>query len=81
MLAMIRWTWDASTPDAEGAGVSDGEARALAAAAAWMREHAASSARAEPVRLDAVDLVYVPAGRALEAAREGDSVTWRPAAL
>jgi hypothetical protein len=77
---MIAWTWDSSAPDAGGCGVSDGEDGAMAAAAAWMREHAATVAHAEPVRLDAVELAYVPAGRPIVAARVGDSVTWRAAA-
>jgi hypothetical protein len=47
-----------------------------------MREHLAAAARAEPVRLDLVDLAYVPAGRAIEAARDSDNrITWHPAAL
>jgi hypothetical protein len=33
MRAMIRWTWDASAPGAQGRGVSDGEVEARAAAA------------------------------------------------
>ena len=75
---MIRWTWDSSAPGAEGCGVSDGEDEARAAAVAWMREHQATVARAEPVRLDAVELAYVPAGRAIMAARDGgDRITWR----
>jgi hypothetical protein len=78
---MIRWIWDSSAPDADGCGVSDGEVEARAAAAAWMREHQAIAARAEPVRLDAVELAYVPAGRAIEAATDGNLITWRPAAL
>jgi hypothetical protein len=81
MLAMIWWTWDSSAPGAQGCGVSDREGGAMAAAAAWMREHRATVARAAPVSLDAVELVYVPAGRGVEAVRVGDSVTWRPAAL
>ena len=78
---MIRWTWDSSVPGAEGCGVSDGEIEARDAAAEWMEEHQATAARAEPVRLDAVDLAYVPAGRGIEAARDGNRITWRPAAL
>jgi hypothetical protein len=81
MPAMIRWTWDSSAPDAQGCGVSDGEVEAMAAATASMREHRATAARAEPVRLDVVELAYIPAGRPIVAARDGDSVTWRPAAL
>ncbi len=77
---MIAWTWDARAPDAEGCGVSCGEDGALAAAAAWMREHQATAARAAPVRLDAVELAYVPAGPGVVAARDGDSITWQSAA-
>jgi hypothetical protein len=62
--------------------VSDGEVEARTAAAAWMREHQATAARAEPVSLDALELAYVPAGRPIEAARDGDNrITWHPAAL
>jgi hypothetical protein len=78
---MTAWTWESSAPGAEGCGVSDGEDGAMAGAAAWMREHAAVSARVEPVCLDAVELAYVPAGRGVEAVRDGDSVTWRPAPM
>jgi hypothetical protein len=78
---MIRWTWDSSAPDAEGCGVSDGEVEARAAAGAWMREHRATAARAAPVCLDAVELAYVPAGRPIEAAMDGNLITWRPAAV
>lgn len=79
---MITWTWESSAPGAEGCGVSGGEEEAKAAAAAWMREHLATAARAEPVRLDALELAYVPAGRAIEAARDGGNrITWRPEAM
>ena len=78
---MIAWTWDSAAPDAQCCGVSDREDRAMAAAAAWMRAHHAAAARAEPVRLDVVELAYIPAGRPILAARVGDSITWRPAAL
>ena len=79
---MIRWTWDSSAPGAEGCGVSDGEAQAREAAAQWMTEHQATAARAEPVRLDALELAYVPAGRAIEAVRDADNrITWHPTAL
>jgi len=79
---MIRWTWDSSAPGAEGCGVTEGQVEARAAAVAWMREHHATAARAAPVRLDALELAYVPAGRAIEAARDGENrITWQPAAL
>jgi hypothetical protein len=78
---MIRWAWESSAPEAGGCGVSDGEGEAMAAAAHWMLAHQAAAARAEPVRLDAVDLAYVPAGRGVVAVRVGDSVEWRLAAL
>ena len=78
---MIRWTWDSSAPGAQGCGVSDGEYGAMAAAAAWMLAHRATVARAEPVRLDVVELAYIPAGRPIVAARVGESVTWRPAPI
>jgi hypothetical protein len=78
---MIRWIWGSSAPDADGCGVSDGEVEAMAAAVAWMRSHQAAAARAAAVLLDAVELAYVPAGRAIEAAWDGSLITWRPAAL
>jgi hypothetical protein len=78
---MTTWIWDSSAPGAEGCGVSDAEDAAKAAAEAWMRQHAAAAAVAAPVRLDVVDLAYVPAGRPLEAVRHGNNqITWRPAA-
>ena len=78
---MIQWAWESSAPDAGGCGVTDGEGGAMAAATAWMREHRGVAAHAEPVRLDVVELAYIPAGRGVVAARVGDSVTWRPAAM
>lgn len=79
---MITWTWDSSGPGVQGCGVSGGEAEAMAAAMAWMREHQATAARAAPVLLDVMELAYVPAGRAIEAAREADNrITWHLAPL
>jgi hypothetical protein len=78
---MITWTWESRGPGAEGCGVSGGEDEAKAAAVAWMREHSATTARAEPVCLDVMESAYVPVGRAIEAARRGDNwITWRLAA-
>ena len=44
---MTTWTWGSRAPDAEGCGVSGDEGDAKAAAVAWMREHKATTARAE----------------------------------
>ena len=74
------WTWDCSAPDSSGAGVCHDEQRALCAAEEWMREHQAIAARVAPVRLDVVELAYMPAGHALEAAAHGGRITWRPSA-
>lgn len=75
------WTWDASAPGRSAAGACHDEHRALRAAEAWMREHRAGAARVAPVRLDALDLAYVPAGRPLEGVRHRDNrITWQPAA-
>jgi hypothetical protein len=79
---MTTWTRDSKVPGAEGCGVNDGEDEAKAAAEEWMREHRATAARAAPVRLDALESAYVPAGRPLEAAAHDDNrITWHPAAL
>lgn len=56
------WTWDASVPGCRAAGTCHDEQRAMRAAEAWMREHSATAARVAPVRLDVVELAYVPAG-------------------
>jgi hypothetical protein len=79
---MTAWTWESSAPDAGGCGVSGDEDGAKAAAVAWMREHEATAARAEPVQLDVMEWAYVPAGQAIEAAALDDNqITWQPAAL
>lgn len=43
-----------------------------------MIEHRAAAARVAPVRLDVVEIAYVPDGAPLEAIRHGDNrITWR----
>jgi len=75
------WTWDCSVPGRSAGGACHDEQRALCAAEAWMREHQAAAARVAPVRLDVVELAYVPAGQPLEAVRHGNNqITWRQAA-
>jgi hypothetical protein len=74
------WEWDCSAPGRSAAGACHDEARALRAAEEWMREHRAIAARVAPVRLDVMELAYVPAGRPLEAIRHRNNrITWRPA--
>ena len=75
----MMWEWDCSVQGRSGAGACHDEGRALRAAEAWMREHRATAATVVPVRLDVVELAYVPAGRALEAAVCGGQITWRRA--
>jgi hypothetical protein len=78
---MTAWTWESRAPGAGGCGVSGDEDGAKAAAVAWMREHEATAARAEPVQLDVMEAAYVTAGQAIEAATNDDNwITWRPAA-
>ena len=79
---MTTWTWGSRAPDAEGCGVSGDEGDAKAAAVAWMREHKATTARAEPVQLDVMESAYVPAGQAIEAVtNDTNRILWRPADL
>lgn len=73
----MMWTWDSSAPGRSAAGVCHDEQRAVRAAETWMREHRASGALVAPVRLDAVDLAYVPAGRVIMAAAlDGGRIIW-----
>jgi hypothetical protein len=74
------WLWDCAVPGRSAAGVCHDEQRALRAAETWMREHEAATALVAAVRLDAVELAYVPAGPVLEAARHGGNrIAWRAA--
>jgi hypothetical protein len=75
------WEWASSASGRSGGGACGDEQAARKAAETWMLDNEATSARAAPVDLDAMESVYVPAGMAIEAAaHDGGRITWQPAA-